>query len=115
VVAAVGMASARSGRRRSNSGADKRAHAVFLFFLNYRNSSNLEIEYGCLPCFQNFQFLHVARTGYYEQFSQLCQHPILNRIRVKNPGTDSTFEFLMNFKRHLNHLEKSDKFSKIPS
>jgi hypothetical protein len=53
--------------------------------------------------------------GYYEQFSELCRHPILNGIRVKNPGTDSTFESLMNFKRDLNLLEKSDKFSKIPS
>jgi hypothetical protein len=53
--------------------------------------------------------------GYYEQFSELCRHPILNGIRVKNPGTDSSFESLMNFKRDLNLLEKSDKFSKIPS
>jgi hypothetical protein len=28
------------------------------------------------------------------------------RIRVKNPGTDSTFESLKNFKRDLNLLEK---------
>jgi hypothetical protein len=42
-------------------------------------------------------------------------HPIVNRIRVKNPGTDSTFESLMNFPRDLNLLKKSDKFSKIPS
>jgi hypothetical protein len=62
-----------------------------------------------LPSSKNSPFLHV------EQFYQLCQHPILNRIRVKNPGTDSTFESLMNFKRDLNLLEKSDKFSKIPS
>jgi hypothetical protein len=74
-----------------------------------------KLNMDAITCSQNFQFLHVARTGYYEQFSQLCRHPILNRIRVKNPGTDSTFEFLMNFKRHLNLLEKSDKFSKIPS
>jgi hypothetical protein len=37
------------------------------------------------------------------------------RIRVKNPGTDSTFESLKNFKRDLNLLEKFEKFSKIPS
>jgi hypothetical protein len=42
--------------------------------------------------FKNSQFLHVARLGHYEQFSQLCRHPILNRIRVKNTRTDSTFE-----------------------
>jgi hypothetical protein len=44
-----------------------------------------------------------------------CSHPILNRIRVKNPGTDSTFESLLNLKKDLNLLKKSDKFSKIPS
>jgi hypothetical protein len=35
--------------------------------------------------------------------------------RVKNPGTDSIFESLMNFKRDLDLLEKTNKFSKIPS
>jgi hypothetical protein len=44
-----------------------------------------------------------------------CRHPILNTIRVKNLGKNLTFESLMNFKRDLNLLEKSDKFSKIPS
>jgi hypothetical protein len=72
----------------------------------------LEIENGCLTLFQK---LHVSRLRHYEQFSPLCRHPILNRNRVKNYGTDSTFESLMNFKRDLNLLEKSDKFSKIPS
>jgi hypothetical protein len=75
----------------------------------------MEIKNGCLTYSKKSQFLHVATLGYYEQFSQLCRLPILNRIRVKNPGTDSTFESLMNFKRDLNLLEKSDKFSKIPS
>jgi hypothetical protein len=68
-----------------------------------------------LPCSKNDQFLHVARLGYYEQFYQLFQHPILKRIRVKNPRTESTFESLMNFKRDLNLLEKSGKFPKILS
>jgi hypothetical protein len=35
--------------------------------------------------------------------------------KLKNPGTDSIFEYLINFKRDSNLLEKSDKFSKIPS
>jgi hypothetical protein len=35
--------------------------------------------------------------------------------RAKNPGPDSIFEYLMNFKRDLNLLEKSGKFSKILS
>jgi hypothetical protein len=51
--------------------------------------------------------------GYYEQCSQLCRHPIPNRIIAKNPETDSTFKSLMNFKRDLTLLEKSDKFPKI--
>jgi hypothetical protein len=59
-----------------------------------------------LTCFKNSQFLHVASLGYDEQFPQLCPHPIPNRNRVKNPGSDSTFESLMNFKRDLNILEK---------
>jgi hypothetical protein len=45
----------------------------------------------------------------------LCRHPIPNRNRAKNPGIDSTFEFLMNFKRDLILPEKSDKFPKNPS
>jgi hypothetical protein len=56
--------------------------------------------------------LHVASLGYYEQCSQLCRHPIPNRIIAKNPETDSTFKSLMNFKRDLTLLEKSDKFPK---
>jgi hypothetical protein len=57
----------------------------------------------------------VANLGYYEQYSQMCRHPIPNRIRAKNPGTDSTFESLMNFKRDLTLLEIFDKFPKKPS
>jgi hypothetical protein len=70
---------------------------------------------GVLSCSKNSQFLHVARLGYCEQFSQLCQHPIPNINRAKNPGSDSIFESLMNFKRDLNLPEKSDQFSKILS
>jgi hypothetical protein len=60
-------------------------------------------------------FLHGAGLGYYEQFSQLCRHPIPNINRAKNPRSDSTFGSLMNFKRDLNLPEKSGKFSKILS
>jgi hypothetical protein len=70
---------------------------------------------GALPSSKNSQFLHVARMGYCEQLSQLCRHPIPNINRDKNPGPDSTFESLMKFKRDLNLLEKSGKFSKILS
>jgi hypothetical protein len=57
----------------------------------------------------------VAVLGYYEQFSQLFRHPIPNKNRAKNHGSDSTFESLMNFKRDLNLPKKSGKFSKILS
>jgi hypothetical protein len=75
----------------------------------------MEIENGCLTELRNSQFLHVARLGHYEQFSQLCRHPIINRMRVKNPGTGTTFESLMNFKKDLNLPKKYGKFSKILS
>jgi hypothetical protein len=68
-----------------------------------------------LLCSKNSQFLHAARLRHCEKFAQLCLHPILNRIRVENPRTDLTFESLMNFKRDLNLLEKSDKFPEILS
>jgi hypothetical protein len=59
--------------------------------------------------------LHAARLGYYEQFSKLCRHPIPHINGAKNPGSDLTFESLMNFKRDLDLSEKSGKFSKILS
>jgi hypothetical protein len=49
------------------------------------------------------------------QLFKLCGLQIPNRNKIKNPGTDSIFESLMNFKRDSNLLQKSDKFSKIPS
>jgi hypothetical protein len=68
---------------------------------------------GILSCYKNSQFLHADHLGYYEQFPQLCQHPIPNINRAKNRRSDSKFESLMNFKRDLNLLEKSGKFPKI--
>jgi hypothetical protein len=68
-----------------------------------------------LPCSKNSQILDAARLGHYEQFSLLSRHRSLQRIRVKNHQTDSPFESLMNLKRGLILLEKSDKFSKNPS
>jgi hypothetical protein len=52
---------------------------------------------------------------YSEQLSQLSRLHIPNRNIVTNPRTYSIFEHLMNFQRDSNLLEKSDKFSKIPS
>jgi hypothetical protein len=68
-----------------------------------------------LSCSKNSHFLYAAIFGYCEQFSQLSWYPIPNICRAKNPGSDSTFEFLMNFKRDLSLLEKSGRFSKILS
>jgi hypothetical protein len=70
---------------------------------------------GASSCSKDFEFLHADSLGYYEQFSRLCRHQIPNRNRAKNPGPDSTIESLMNFKWDSSFLEKSDKFSKIPS
>jgi hypothetical protein len=73
------------------------------------------MKMDALCCSKHSQFLHVSRLGYNEKISQLCRHPITNRIRAKNLGTNSTFESLMNFKRDLSLLEKFDKFPKNPS
>jgi hypothetical protein len=75
----------------------------FDIFSNYQTGSNFEIEKECLTVVldrgivNNSQILHAIRLGHCEQFSQLCQRPILNRIRFKNPGIDPPFESLMNF------------------
>jgi hypothetical protein len=73
------------------------------------------MKIGALYCSKNSQFLYAACLGYSEQFPQLCRHPIPNINRAKNPGLDSTFEYLMNCKRGLNVPEKSGKFLKILS
>jgi hypothetical protein len=69
---------------------------------------------GALAYSKNSQYLHVGSLGYYEHFSQLCQHPISNRNRVKSHGIDTTFESLLNFKRSK-PSRKSGKFPKILS
>jgi hypothetical protein len=46
---------------------------------------------------KNSQVLYAARLGHCEQLSSLFQHPNLNRCRVKIPGTDSQFQFLVDF------------------
>jgi hypothetical protein len=68
---------------------------------------------AALTSSKNSQFLHVGSMGYSEHFPQLHRHAAQNRSRVKNPGIDSTFECLMDFKRGLILQEKSDKFPKI--
>jgi hypothetical protein len=74
--------------------ADGGPHTVLIFFNSTKTGLNLKFEKECLTL---LQILHAARLGNYEQFSQLCQHPNLNKIRVKISGTDSPFEILMNF------------------
>jgi hypothetical protein len=64
---------------------------------------------------KNYQFVHEDRLEYSKQLSKLCRLQIPNRNKVQNPGIDTIFESLMNFKRDSNLLEKVDKFSKIPS
>jgi hypothetical protein len=88
------------------------APAVSDFSNLSKTSSTLKIKMGALTCLKNSQFLHVASLGYDEQFSQLCRYQIPNTKIFKNPETYSIFESLMNFKRDLNLLKKSDKFSK---
>jgi hypothetical protein len=85
--------------------ADERAHTVSYFNKLSKLAQTWKLKMDVLPCSKNSQCLHVATLGPYEQFSQLCLHPIPNRIRVENPGTDSTFESLLNFKRGLNLLK----------
>jgi hypothetical protein len=56
-----------------------------------------KLKMDALHCFKNPQILHDAILGHCDQLAQLCRHPNLNRCRVKIPGTDSQFEFLVNF------------------
>jgi hypothetical protein len=56
-----------------------------------------KLKMDALHYFKNSQILYPARLGNYEERSQLCRHPNSNRCRVKIPGTNSQFEFLVNF------------------
>jgi hypothetical protein len=78
-------------------------------------TQSLKLKMDVLLSSKHYQFLHVANLGYYEQFSELCWNPIPSKIRATDPGIDSTFEPLMNFKRDWTLLEKFDKFPKNPS
>ena len=57
-----------------------------------------------------WRYIGIFYTTFSIVLTSNCQ-----KNHVKNPGTDSIFEFLMDFKRDLNLLEKSDKFSKFHS
>jgi hypothetical protein len=87
-VAVVWTSSAQSGRRGSDSEADKQAHTVSVFFQFVQNKLDLYNRNGCLSYFQNSQFLQEAILEYSEQLCQLCPLQIPNINKVKNPGTD---------------------------
>jgi hypothetical protein len=63
---------------------------------------------------KNSQILHEAILEHYTQRSQLCRLQIPNKNHAKNLGTDSIFEFSMNFKgvqTFWENLINSPKFS----
>jgi hypothetical protein len=97
---------------RETDGWAPRGFYFFQFVHNRFKFKNSKCVAYLAPKFPNFSF---GRLGYYEQFSKLCQHPITNITIDENPGSDSTFESLMNFKMGLNLLKKSSKFPKILS
>jgi Tfp pilus assembly pilus retraction ATPase PilT len=87
----------------------------FVFSQIIQTGSNWKLKMDVLPCSKNSQSLHADALEHCEQFSKLCRHLNLHTIRVKNLGTDSPFESLMNLKKGLILLEKSDKLPKNPS
>jgi hypothetical protein len=89
------------------------AHAVSYFPELSKLAQTWKLKTDTLPYSKTFQILHAARLGYYKQFSQLCRHPNLDIIRVKNPGTDSPCESLMKLKRGLILLENLINSPKI--
>jgi hypothetical protein len=64
------------------------------------------------PYSKNSQILHKAILEYYSQLYKFFLLQIPKKNKVKNPGTDSIFEFSMNFKKVQTFWEKSEKFSK---
>jgi hypothetical protein len=93
---AVGVVQTWSARGLDRA-ADGGPHTVSLLSLNYPNQLNYKNRNGFLNLLQKSSFLYAGNLRYYEHFSQLCQHPNLNRIRVKIPAIDSPFEILMTF------------------
>jgi hypothetical protein len=69
-------------------------------------TQNLKLKMDALHCSKNSEILHAARTGHYEQLSQLCPHTNINRCRVKIPGTDSQFDFFCEFLKGFNPFGK---------
>jgi hypothetical protein len=92
----VGTVQTRSARG-SDRAADGWAPRGFIFPIQPKLAKIWNLKQDALAYSKNSQILYSARLGHCEQFSQLFLHPILNKIRVKIPGTDSPFESLMNF------------------
>jgi hypothetical protein len=69
--AVVRMRSARR-RRCSDRVADGWAHEVLYFPELSKQAQSWKLKMDSLPCSKNYQFLHVAILGHYEQFSKLC-------------------------------------------
>jgi hypothetical protein len=111
----VWMPGARSGRRRSDSGADRRARQGFNFFRFSKTRSNCKFEREAFVFSKKSQILHETRMEYCAQLYQFWLPQIPNVKNVKNPGTDSIFKSSMNFKGDQTFREKIDKFSKIIS
>jgi hypothetical protein len=104
-------------RTRSVRGSDLAANGWaqrFDIFLKLsKPTQTWKLKMDTLLCSKNSQIWHASRLGHYEQLSELFQHPNLKRCRVKIPGTDSQFEFLVNFQRGLILLENLINSPKI--
>jgi hypothetical protein len=50
--------------------ADWWAHMVLYFPESSKLAQTWKLKMDVLPCSKNSQFLHVARMGHYEEFSQ---------------------------------------------
>jgi hypothetical protein len=73
------------------------------------------LKTDAFPCSKKFLIFHDARLACFAQLSQMRRLQIPNINHVKMIGTDSIFEFSLNFKIIQTMWEKSDKFSKILS
>jgi hypothetical protein len=92
--------------------ADKWVQPNLIFF-QYSNSVEIcKFKMEVFPYSKNSQILHKAILEYYSQLYKFFLLQIPKKNKVKNPGTDSIFEFSMNFKKVQTFWEKSKKFSK---
>jgi hypothetical protein len=88
-------------------------HTVLIFFYLSKTGSTLKIQKGCLILLQKFPIFACGSLGILNNFLNCAWHPILKINKAKNPGSNSTFESLMNFKRGLNLLKNLINFLKF--